>query len=152
MLLLFITIFPFSLLYHALFLSIHISICSSLDLMNKIFDWIDTAFILSFHLPLSIKKKKKVLPWEISRLIAARYLNSFQDKLMIVTVLIRYKSWQSQISSFFISTSVFVSFSFFFLLLLFHIMHINYVKFIFYLHSKHTGREEVIFYLLNFSS
>lgn len=66
---------------------------------------------------------------------SAKYLNSIRDKLMIVTVLIRYKSWQSQIS--FRSYFIFTRFSVFFILFL-HIMHINYGKFIFYLHSIHT--------------
>lgn len=43
------------------------------------------------------------------------YLNSILDKLMIVTVLIRYKSWQSQI---FLRSCNFYCFTIFFLLVL----------------------------------
>lgn len=131
--------------------SIRIAICSRTDLMNKIFELasLSSQFLLEF---VRWKSEINSLPWtderrSYSRLVLSAPSISILFKInwwlwQYLTVLIRYKSWQSQLSR----SCIFVSTGFSFVLsLFFHIMHINYMKFIFYLHSKHTEARDILF-------
>jgi hypothetical protein len=85
-------------------------------------------FLLSFY---TIKHNKFPLHWARRRIVS---VNSIWDKLMIVTILIRYKSWQSEIKFLYVFSLWFIQYYCFtsyisrrcLLFFVFTLMHINY--------------------------